>query len=222
MASVPKGSVLIDPQTLKPLVNQDGYVEWNKMLGIFELNAKMDENHQSVIFRSIYHFDPSNLPPCTKLQIPNISPAQTPSPTLSVNNDTYIGTPNIPPPPFRKKNHKPTNSTTTTATAIADDSIVQQRTSDKCDREYVSNSVAVAAADVVVDRKSGKVAGIAIASELEEVTVPEPTPPSSTTKKNISMNSLLSPLNQITHQEIQDNNLDRKADLGMSWRLRPC
>lgn len=24
MASVPKGSVLIDPQTLKPLVNQDG------------------------------------------------------------------------------------------------------------------------------------------------------------------------------------------------------
>lgn len=26
MASVPRGSVLIDPQTLQPLVNQDGYV----------------------------------------------------------------------------------------------------------------------------------------------------------------------------------------------------
>ncbi|KAL5289953.1 R3HDM1 family protein [Megaselia abdita] len=36
MASVPKGSVLIDPQTLQPLVNRDG---------------------------SIYHYDPSNLPP---------------------------------------------------------------------------------------------------------------------------------------------------------------
>uniref|UniRef100_A0A182WKH5 R3H domain-containing protein n=1 Tax=Anopheles minimus TaxID=112268 RepID=A0A182WKH5_9DIPT len=36
MASVPKGSVLIDPQTFQPIVNQDG---------------------------SLYHFDPSNLPP---------------------------------------------------------------------------------------------------------------------------------------------------------------
>lgn len=172
------------------------------------------------MFRSIYHFDPSNLPPCTKLQIPNISPAQTPSPTLSVNNDTIIGTPNIPPPPFRKKSHKPTNSSTTTApAAIVDDSIVQQRTSDKCDREHVSNSAAAGGADVAVDRKSSKPA-IAVASELE-VIVPDPTPPlppaSTTTKKNISMNSLLSPLNQITHQEIQDNNLDRKADGGFGF-----
>ncbi|XP_058066042.1 protein encore [Anopheles bellator] len=36
MASVPKGSVLIDPQTFQPIVNQDG---------------------------TLYHFDPSNLPP---------------------------------------------------------------------------------------------------------------------------------------------------------------
>lgn len=147
------------------------------------------------------------------MQIPNISPAQTPSPTLSVNNDPIISTPIIPPPPFRKKNHKPTNSSTSTvAAAIVDEPIVQQRTSDKCDRENVSTSAA-AGADVAVDRKSSK-SGITTASELE-VTVPEPTlplPPSSTTKKNISMNSLLSPLNQITHQEIQDNNLDRKAD----------
>ncbi|XP_055631174.1 protein encore isoform X3 [Toxorhynchites rutilus septentrionalis] len=40
MASVPKGSVLIDPQTLQPIVNQDG---------------------------SIYHFDPSNLPTTANL-----------------------------------------------------------------------------------------------------------------------------------------------------------
>ncbi|XP_021697323.1 protein encore isoform X3 [Aedes aegypti] len=40
MASVPKGSVLIDPQTLQPIVNQDG---------------------------SIYHFDPSNLPATANL-----------------------------------------------------------------------------------------------------------------------------------------------------------
>lgn len=170
-------------------------------------------------FRSIYHFDPSNLPPCTKLQIPNISPTQTPSPTLSANNDTIIGTPNVPPPPFRKKNHKLTNistatATATTTTAIADDPIVQQRTSDKCDRENISNSAANAAATAAVDKKSNaSKPEIAVSTELK-VTVAEPTPPppSSTTKKNISMNSLLSPLNQITHQEIQDNNLDRKAD----------
>ncbi|XP_055603124.1 protein encore isoform X2 [Uranotaenia lowii] len=40
MASVPKGSVLIDPQTLQPIVNQDG---------------------------SIYHYDPSNLPATANL-----------------------------------------------------------------------------------------------------------------------------------------------------------
>ncbi|XP_058837982.1 protein encore isoform X2 [Topomyia yanbarensis] len=40
MASVPKGSVLIDPQTLQPIVNQDG---------------------------TIYHFDPSNLPATANL-----------------------------------------------------------------------------------------------------------------------------------------------------------
>ncbi|XP_055528686.1 protein encore isoform X2 [Wyeomyia smithii] len=40
MASVPKGSVLIDPQTLQPIVNQDG---------------------------SIYHFDPFNLPATANL-----------------------------------------------------------------------------------------------------------------------------------------------------------
>lgn len=31
MASVPKGSVLIDPQTLQPIVNQDGYIHSNNI-----------------------------------------------------------------------------------------------------------------------------------------------------------------------------------------------
>ncbi|XP_031619670.1 protein encore isoform X2 [Contarinia nasturtii] len=153
MASVPKGSVLLDPQTFKPLVNQDG---------------------------SIYHFDPSNLP---KLQIPNTSPANTPSPTLSVNENTNV--------PSRKKNHnKPINNN-------VDDTVVVQRTSEKCDRDNVSNAVATR------DENGACKPEIEVSSELE-VTLPEP-------MENISMNSLLSPLNQ-TYQETQDNNLDRKAD----------
>lgn len=143
------------------------------------------------ILRTIYHFDPSNLPPCTKLQIPNASsPANTPSPTLSVNENSGAV------PLSRKKNHNKT------PVSVADETVVVvQRTSEKCDRENVSNAIAIR------DENGGGACKpeIEISSELE-VTLPEPT-------KNISMNSLLSPLNQTyNQQETQDNNLDRKAD----------
>lgn len=45
MASVPPGSVLIDPQTLQPIVNRDG---------------------------SIYHFDPDNLPQTVRIMTTNL------------------------------------------------------------------------------------------------------------------------------------------------------
>lgn len=128
------------------------------------------------------------MPPCTKLQIPNASPANTPSPTLSVNENSSAA------PLSRKKNHnKPVS--------VADETVVVvQRTSEKCDRENVSN------ATTIRDENGGAACKpeIEVSSELE-VTLPEPT-------KNISMNSLLSPLNQTYNQETQDNNLDRKAD----------
>lgn len=139
-------------------------------------------------FRSIYHFDPSNLPPCSKLQMSNASPVKTPSPTSSANETSNA-------PPTRKKTHKPAN-----VSNVTDDSAVVQRTSEKCDRENVSNSGAKR------DESGACKPEIEVSSELE-VTLPEPS-------KNISMNSLLSPLNQ-TYQETQDNNLDRKAAEGM-------
>lgn len=138
----------------------------------------------TIDFRSIYHFDPSNLPPCSKLQMANASPAKTPSPISSANDN-----PNV--PPARKKTHKPANISN-----VTDDSAVVQRTTEKCDRENVLNSGAKR------DESSVAKPEIEVSNELE-VTLPEPT-------KNISMNSLLSPLNQ-TYQETQDNNLDRKA-----------
>lgn len=114
----------------------------------------------------------------------NASPANTPSPTSSAND-----TPNV--PSTRKKTHKPANISN-----VSDDSAVVQRTTEKCDRENVSNS------DAKRDESGAGKPEIEVSSELE-VTLPEPS-------KNISMNSLLSPLNQ-TYQETQDNNLDRKA-----------
>lgn len=133
------------------------------------------------MIRSIYHFDPSNLPTCTKLQIPNTSPANTPSPTPPNENVNATS---------RKKGHKPVNA--------ADESVVIQRTSEKCDRENVSSAAAVRDENGACKPKE-----IEVSSELE-VTLPEPT-------KSVSMNSLVSPSNQ-TYQETQDNNLDRKAD----------
>lgn len=149
------------------------------------LRTTIDINHRfTIFFRSIYHFDPSNLPPCTKLQIPNASPANTPSPTLPANDSSIVSS--------RKKSHKqpPVN--------IVDEPAIVQRTTEKCDRETVSNTNVT-----VRDENDACKPEIEISSELE-VALPEPT-------KNISMNSLLSPLNQ-TYQEPQDNNLDRKTD----------
>lgn len=110
----------------------------------------------------------------------------------------------------RKKNHnKPTVNATLN---VADDSNVAPRTSEKCDRDHVSNAsspvvtVAAAAAAATVARDEcidTCTAEMARSVELE-VILPEPT-------KDISMNSLLSPLNQ-TYQDTQDNNLDRPAD----------
>lgn len=117
--------------------------------------------------------------------MPNASPANTPSPTSTSVNET----PNV--PPFRKKNHKTANLTN-----VSDESAVAQRTSEKCDRENVSN------VDAQRDECGACKPEIEVSPELE-VTLPEPS-------KNISMNSLLSPLNQ-TYQETQDNNMDRKA-----------
>lgn len=97
--------------------------------------------------------------------------------------------------PSRKKNYKSAN-----VSNVSDESsaIVVQRTTEKCDREIVSNSAATRD-----ESGGGCKPEIEVSSELE-VILPEPT-------KNISMNSLLSPLNQ-TYQETQDNNLDRKTD----------
>lgn len=121
----------------------------------------------------------------------NASPANTPSPTSTSANET----PNV--PPFRKKNQKTANLTN-----VSDDSAVAQRTSEKCDRENVS-SVNVS----TVDESGAGKSEIEVSPELE-LTLPEPS------KNNISMNSLLSPLNQ-TYQETQDNNLDQKTADGM-------
>lgn len=79
-----------------------------------------------------------------------------------------------------------------------DEPAIVQRTTEKCDSETVSNTNVT-----VRDENEACKPEIEISSELE-VALLEPT-------KNISMNSLLSPLNQ-TYQEPQDNNLDRKAD----------
>lgn len=147
-------------------------------------------NFYAFTFRSIYHFDPCNLPPCTKLQIPNTSPANTPSPTLSLNENSNVS--------LQKKNHNKSINVDTDVT------VVVQRTADVCDRDNVSNAVAIR------EEKNGACQpDIEVLSELE-VILPEPT-------TNISMNSMLSPINQI-YQEPQDNNLDRKAD-GMQMLL---
>lgn len=128
------------------------------------------------------------MPPCTKLQIPNASsPAKTPSPTLSANENANVSS-------RKQKNHKPV------VVNVADDSAVVQRTSEKCDRDNVSSAAAIRDEIGACKPKEIEVSS----SELEVTVTPEPT-------KNISMNSLLSPLNQ-TYQETQDNNLDRKTD----------
>ena len=141
------------------------------------------------------------MPPGNKLQIPNASPANTPSPTLSMSENSSVV------PLSRKKNHNKSIHV-----SVADESVVVvQRTSEKCDKENVSNASNAAAA--IRDENGGGACkpDIEVSSELE-VTLPEPT-------KNISMNSLLSPLNQTynhnnsnSNQETQDNNLDRKSD----------
>lgn len=56
MANVPTGSVLIDPQTLQPFTNQDGYTDRRSFIFLFIMF------HHLCHFRSIYHYDPSNLP----------------------------------------------------------------------------------------------------------------------------------------------------------------
>lgn len=86
-----------------------------------------------------------------------------------------------------------------------DESVAVQRTTDKCDREIVSNN------DAIRDEHGVTKPEIEVSTELE-VTLPEAT-------NNISMNSLLSPLNQ-TYQETEDNNSDLKAD-GMPISLVP-
>lgn len=152
--------------------------------------------------RSIYHFDPSNLPPGNKLQIPNASPANTPSPTLSMNENSSVV------PLSRKKNHNKSIHV-----SVADELVVVlQRTSEKCDKENVLNA---SNATAIQDENGGGACNpdIEVSSELE-VTLLE-------TTKDISMNSLLSPLNQTynhnknnsnSNQETQDNNLDRQSD----------
>lgn len=146
--------------------------------------------------RSIYHFDPSNLPPCTKLQITNnASPANTPSPTLSSSNENSNNGPS------RKKNHKQAAQ----AVNVSDEPVVVvQRTTEICDRENVSTPNVT-----VRDENDACKPEIEVSTELEVAVPPEPT-------KNISMNSLLSPLNQSYQEPQQDNNLDRKAD-GMKY-----
>lgn len=131
------------------------------------------------VFSTIYHFDPSNLPPCTKLKIPNVSPTTTPSPTLLSSDNINV---------TNRKKHKSANS--------SDDTIDAQRTSHNCDTD---NSSACA----IYDENGTGNPDIEVSSEIA-ITIPEPT-------KNISMNSLLSPINQV-FQDAQDNNLSRSPD----------
>lgn len=76
MANVPTGSVLIDPQTLQPFTNQDGYVfikntrywhsenaQWRELnKPHYVMQTKKLQWPSNPFRRSIYHFDPSNLP----------------------------------------------------------------------------------------------------------------------------------------------------------------
>lgn len=78
--------------------------------------------------------------------------------------------------------------------------VVVQRTTEICDRENVSTPNVN-----VRDENDACKPEIEVSTELEVAVPPEPT-------KNISMNSLLSPLNQSYQEPQQDNNLDRKAD----------
>lgn len=118
--------------------------------------------------------------------MPTASSPITSSSTSSSANETQDV------PITRKKNHKPTNSTN-----VNDESApIAQRTTEKCDRENVSNG------DTIRDKSGACKPEIEVSSELKVIS-PEPS-------KKISMNSLLSPLNQ-TYQETQDNNLDRKT-----------
>lgn len=97
-------------------------------------------------FRSIYHFDPSNLPPCGKLQIPNASPTTSPLPNENVQS--------------RKKNRTSNAAPAAATVAVA---IVDETNDVQCDKQTVP-----------IEKCGARKTENEKTSELE-VTLPEPT-----------------------------------------------
>lgn len=128
-------------------------------------------------FRTIYHFDPTNIPQCHKLQIMATSPTTTSSSTPSPNENQAQN----------RKKPKLKNAINEVENA-----------SNKCDNENSPNDENRVSQNPEI--------------EISSTAYAESDNNSTELTNTISMNTLLSPINQIEQDEEHDNNPENDSE----------